>query len=681
MIIILITSGISILIVYFLLNKILTNELLNRVTIAANSLAINLTDPILISDKDRIVDLIFNEKFSRKDIVYVMVIDEKNQIIESTSSKAQSETLLHKNLLFPGENTQIKSIQYEVGEDIYDIAIRLEYNKGILRTGYYKKQINKAVMDIILFLILGLLVSLSIAIALVFLFVNIIVKPIKDLERMVAEIAAGNLKQKVLIKSNDEIGQLAASFNNMAESLKNTYDNLKEKEEGLKKANFEAKDRIIELKKSNDLQISAKTAMLNLLEDAHQMEQKIREKTKSLEKKTEELSEKNTEILKSLEKEKILEYHLQKERDHVEAIVNSVNDSILVLGISLNVLLVNDSTEKILGKSKNDLVGKYLGDIIDIYKDNKKFSYRNCFILNAVFSENRITTKIGENYSYVDRDGEKIPIVMAVSSLRGTGRDRGVVLMIRDITSEKKLDDAKIGFISTASHQLRTPLTSLRWFSEMLLEGDAGKMNKNQKTFLNNIYEGVVRMINLVNLLLQMARVEAGRVKIEPVAVNLSKMTESVATAFKADLEKKNQKVVIKAIPKKIPDIYMDYDVIWQVLQNLISNAIRYSPKKGVITVKIEKKDKFVELSIKNEGIGIPKSQQERIFEKFYRANNAVQAAPEGSGLGLALVKLLVEGWRGKVWFESKEGKGATFFITIPLSGMEAKEGEVKLAV
>jgi signal transduction histidine kinase len=245
----------------------------------------------------------------------------------------------------------------------------------------------------------------------------------------------------------------------------------------------------------------------------------------------------------------------------------------------------------------------------------------------------------------------------------------------------KQLDEAKTGFISVASHQLRTPLTSMRWFSEMLMGGDAGEISPEQRHFVERIYEGTERMVALVNLLLQIARVEAGRLKVEPIPLDLKAVTESVAASLKTGLEGKKQTVEITSEPTPFPMIPADQEVIWQCVQNLLANANRYAPVSSVIHIGIKKKKDEIEYSVKDTGIGIPKAQQGRIFEKFFRAENALKAVPEGSGLGLSLVKSLVEGWGGKIWFETEEGKGTTFFFTLPATGMKAKEGEVRLAV
>jgi len=285
--------------------------------------------------------------------------------------------------------------------------------------------------------------------------------------------------------------------------------------------------------------------------------------------------------------------------------------------------------------------------------------------------------------SVVGKDGKVVPIVAVVSAVKNvqTKKVSGVIITFRDVREERTLEEARISFISVASHQLRTPLTSMRWFAEMLLLGDAGAINEEQKHFVDRIYEGTQRMINLVNLLLQIARVEAGRVRIEPTKISFQNLFKGVTLALRSLLDAKSQKLELKTIPDPFPEVSMDQEVVWQVFQNLFSNAIRYSPEKSTIAVLVTQEGEFAKVMVKDSGIGIPKEQQSRVFEKFFRAENALKLVPEGSGLGLSLVKALVDGWGGKVWFESEEGQGTTFYFTIPLAGMKARKGDVKLTV
>jgi len=342
--------------------------------------------------------------------------------------------------------------------------------------------------------------------------------------------------------------------------------------------------------------------------------------------------------------------------------------------------LLNPAAEKLLEVSSSEAVGKKWSDTVKTYEGKTEISFEERSAVKALKENKVIVTDLEDDHYYLTSSGRKFPISSTTAPLTSNGV-KGIVKVFKDISFLKQLDEAKTGFISIASHQLRTPLTSMRWFSEMLIGGDAGKITEEQKHFVERIYQGTDRMIALVNMLLQIARVEAGRVKIEPVPIDLKATTQGVILTLKTILEQKGQVVEIKSEPESFPVIQMDQEVIWQVIQNILTNASRYSPEKSTIYVNIIKKGDFVEYSVKDTGIGIPKAYQARIFEKFFRAENALKMVPEGSGLGLSLVKMLVEGWGGKIWFETEEGKGTTFYFTIPFAGMKARAGEVNLTV
>ena len=236
-------------------------------------------------------------------------------------------------------------------------------------------------------------------------------------------------------------------------------------------------------------------------------------------------------------------------------------------------------------------------------------------------------------------------------------------------------------FVSLVAHQLRAPLTSLRWFVKMLMEGEAGKLNRNQKILVSNVYQLVGDMVARINFLLQIGRVESGRLEIKPEFLNLLSLTQDILEILKPQTKQKELKVVIQTKPAILTNLMVDKDIIWNVIQNLLANAIAYSSNKGRIAIYIIYNAKVVKYLVRDYGIGIPAKEQPKIFNKFYRARNAIKFLPVGTGLGLALTKSLVGCWGGKIWFKSKEGKGSTFGFTIPLGGMRAKTGEVTLNV
>ncbi len=369
------------------------------------------------------------------------------------------------------------------------------------------------------------------------------------------------------------------------------------------------------------------------------------------------------------------------ERDRLQAIVSSMGESLVLIDKDFKIVLLNNACSTLLGVSIDSTIGKDIRKVIRIFSGAREIPDEE-YPLNVVINKGEIASaSLESNYYYQLASGKKVPVAFVSTPFTGDEGVSGAVLVFRDITGEKELDEAKSGFISIASHQLRTPLTSMKWFSEMLIDGDAGAITEDQKHFVERIYQSTNRMVELVNLLLQLARVEAGRLKVEPKPINLEDLTKAVDATLKADLDRKSQKFEIKTEPSPFPSIPLDQDIVWQVIQNLSTNAMRYSPEGKTIFIDISIKDKFVQYSVRDEGIGIPEDQRGRIFEKFFRADNALKFVPEGAGLGLSLVKNLVEGWGGKIWFETEMNKGTTFFFTLPVEGMAAKEGEVKLSV
>jgi signal transduction histidine kinase len=233
----------------------------------------------------------------------------------------------------------------------------------------------------------------------------------------------------------------------------------------------------------------------------------------------------------------------------------------------------------------------------------------------------------------------------------------------------KELDQAKDEFISMASHQLRTPLTTVKGYVSMLNDGDFGKLSNDQKKSIELALDGSNRMARLIDDLLNVSRMEAGKFYIDPIKVNLSQLINQEIEQL-ASLAKNNNVSLTGKISVDVPMMMLDENKTRQAIMNLIDNAIHYSePPKGggKVQVLLSVKDEEIYFSVVDNGIGVPKDQQSKLFTKMFRAKNAKEVRPDGTGLGLYLVKRVVEDQGGKIVFESKPGKGSVFGFKIPI--------------
>ncbi|MGH7158102.1 MAG: sensor histidine kinase [Candidatus Saccharimonadales bacterium] len=227
------------------------------------------------------------------------------------------------------------------------------------------------------------------------------------------------------------------------------------------------------------------------------------------------------------------------------------------------------------------------------------------------------------------------------------------------------LDQTKDDFISMASHQLRTPLTSVKGYVSMVLDGDAGKVTELQKKLLTQSFLSSQRMVYLISDLLNVSRLRTGKFEIEPVESKLADVIESEVKQLQETAKGRELALTYKK-PEHFPTLMLDENKLRQVIMNFIDNAIYYTPAKGHITINLIDRSDSVEFTVVDDGIGVPKREQHHLFSKFYRAHNAKRARPDGTGLGLFMAKKVIIAQGGAVIFKSQEGKGSTFGFTFP---------------
>ncbi len=359
---------------------------------------------------------------------------------------------------------------------------------------------------------------------------------------------------------------------------------------------------------------------------------------------------------------------------NVETVISSIGEALIIIDRDYKIMLLNPKALELLEYKKDEILGKDLHSVCKILKNKKELSI-NDWPVEKVFSTNEtIITSLVDNYSIMtDKQKNYLPVTFSISPLNNKSKNdlnNGGVIIIRDANKDRELDRAKSGFISIASHQLRTPLTSIRWCSEMLLSGNSGLLNQSQRDLSQEIYDATSRINETVNLLLGISRIESGKITREKMSIDLAKVTAEVIKELSPIILGK--KLVFFSLPTQIDPIVIMLDpvLLRQVILNLFSNSIHYTNENGTVEGSwfIDKEKNEVIYSVKDNGIGIPLDSQSRIFSKFFRASNAMLKIADGTGLGLAFVKDIVTSWGGRVYFETEEGKGSTFFFTMPMA-------------
>ena len=242
-------------------------------------------------------------------------------------------------------------------------------------------------------------------------------------------------------------------------------------------------------------------------------------------------------------------------------------------------------------------------------------------------------------------------------------RTVGLTITLHDVTQEREIAQMKSDFVSFATHQLRTPLSGIKWMLELGVQ--EREVGEQAKSYMQDALGAAQRLIQLVNDLLDVSRLESGRMKTAVQAVDLVGLTRTVLGDLKPQIDEKDHRLTVE-VSEDVLDVFADPQLLRQVVLNLSSNAVKYSRPGGRITVRLTHDQEFVRWQIQDNGIGIPKESQRHLFEKFYRADNVVSLETDGTGLGLYLVRLIAEQMGGRVWCESEEGQGASFFFTAP---------------
>ncbi len=461
-----------------------------------------------------------------------------------------------------------KEIRYSnsLGMEMLYIAIPIKGEfSGVVRLSIPSKEISTSIETIWYSLIFGLVFLFIIIIVISNKMAYMITLPIENITKIAKKITNGDYSARALIKSQDEIGQLAVALNQMANSLKKQIDVIHESERNL------------------------------------------------------------------------------------STVLNNMAHGVILIDQQGIIKLANPAIEWLLGDSIVDIVGKYHMEA----GENDSLSE---LIERSLKTGESLHTEIAIKYPV-----RKFLATNLAPIIDENGKVNGVVAVLNDITKLKRLENMRTSFVANVSHELRTPVTAIKGFTETLLDGEL-EDEETSKAFLQIIYKESDRLHRLINDLLDLSKIELNQDILNYSKVNVKKLMESVIETFRPQIVKRGL-----AIEEKLSEVTadLDEDRIKQVMINLINNALTYTTK-GKITIYLVDQEDYVKIIVRDTGIGIPKNEIARIFERFYRVDKARSRDSGGTGLGLAIVKHIIESHQGFIQVESEVGVGTSFTIIIP---------------
>ena len=438
---------------------------------------------------------------------------------------------------------------------------------GIVRLSIPLSEIDQLLISLRHMLGFSLLAAFILAILVSYLASYFISRPLKEIALASQDIAQGNYSKKISLRSNDEIGDLAKTFNYMSEQVKSRIEEVSEN------------------------------------------------------------------------------------KSRLEAVFLSMFEGVMIIDVSGSILLMNEALKNSL-RIEEDPLGKRPIEVIRNLQIQEIAD--NTLRSNGDLISQEISTLLPE---------EKILLVHA-TPIKKDANIEGAVLVFHDVTNLRKLEIIRQEFVANVSHELRTPISSIKGYAETLLDG-ALKDKENAKDFLKIILSDSNRLASLIDDLLNLSRIESGKLAMEMKSYKLLPLVEKVVASLKGQIEKKLIALTI-SIPQNIPNILADETRIKQVVLNLIDNAIKYNNPNGEILITANETNDSVKVDITDTGIGIPQKDLPRLFERFYRVDKARSRELGGTGLGLSIVKHIIQAHNGEVSVQSIEGQGSTFSFTLP---------------
>ncbi len=345
-----------------------------------------------------------------------------------------------------------------------------------------------------------------------------------------------------------------------------------------------------------------------------------------------------------------------------QAMINSLGEGLIVTNEYGAITTVNEYALNALGFTEGELLGKWLPKtIIAVDEFGRPLQQLELPIVRALSSGQAISART----HYLTKSGQVIPIYVTASPILTEGAPTGVIEVFRDLTTEQQLDVAKEEFVSLASHQLRTPATAVKSILSMLSSGDFGALSDVQKKYIDKAMASNDRQLQVIESLLNAALVDAGKMELDLDYIDLTSLVQEAASDQSAFRDARSQTLQIR-VPTHEVRLLGDATKLRMVLDNLISNASKYSAAGTKITLVLKRDADRAQITVSDEGVGIPEEQISRLFTKFTRLENELSHDAGGAGLGLFLTKSIIELHRGALAVESTPGEGSTFIVSLP---------------
>lgn len=416
--------------------------------------------------------------------------------------------------------------------------------------------------------------------------------------------------------------------------------------------------------KSERAILAANRQLAEALKSAINEREQTKRQAEELQQLNDDLMEMRSALMNVLEDVEESKRLIEVDRRRDTASLDALGEGVIAAERDGKIFLCNPAGASLLGLETASIIGQPIDRVIRLFQEDSD-------ILHTQEFENAFAGRasvLGSRLMLMREDGRRVPVSGTVAPyLDETNQLAGVVAALRDVTVERSIDRQKSDFITIASHQLRTPLTAMRWIVDLLLGGDAGDLMPKQKEYLSDMAVSNARMIKLVGDLLDVGRFESGRQKSDSERVAVAPFTEELLREFKPLIKSQgvtfSSEVAVGAL-----EFRADPALVRQALSNILENAIKYTPKGGDVALSVRPDGDMVVFTVKDTGVGIPQKQQYRVYDKFFRGENVVTKETVGSGLGLYVTRRIIELSNGRTWFESQEGVGTTFSVALPIA-------------